>query len=298
MRQDFLVLEKPEGQGPLMVTMHYEGDLTVTQKGEDDILFSSIDSVGNPVTEVWYKDLLAWDANEVPLDAWASVEADVIVLHVDDANADYPVTIDPLSTTASWTGEGNQVGAFYGSSVNTAGDVNGDGRSDIIIGAPFYDGGATNGGRVFIYHGTPNGPSVSVSTTITSIAAQVAMGGSVATAGDVNGDGFSDVVITRETASPNSSAVFIHYGSPTGVSATPNTTITLGGVCCGTTAETAGDGTAMDTVMGIADAAWSTNRGRLISIRQCDRLLATPTTTISGSKAMLIWATQFRRPVM
>jgi len=286
MRQDFLVKERPEGSGPLNVNLRYEGDLMVTQTGEDDILFSSIDIFGNPVSEVWYKDLLAWDANNEPLHAWASIEADAIVLHVDDANAEYPVTIDPLSTTATWTGEGNQAGAFYGSSVNTAGDVNGDGRSDIIIGAPFYDGGATNGGRVFIYHGTPNGPSVSVSTTITSIAAQVAMGGSVATAGDVNGDGYSDVVITRETASPNSSAVFIHYGSPTGVSATPNTTITLGGVCCGTTAETAGDvnGDGYSDVI-IADAAWAANRGRAYIYHGSPTgLLATPTTTISGTQ--------------
>ncbi|MBP6643809.1 MAG: FG-GAP repeat protein, partial [Flavobacteriales bacterium] len=286
MRQDFLVLEKPEGHGPLMVTMHYQGDLTVTQTGEDDILFSSIDSVGNPVTEVWYKDLLAWDANNEPLHAWASVEADAIVLHVDDATAEYPVTIDPLSTTATWTGEGNQAGAWYGHCVNSAGDVNGDGRSDIIIGAPFYDGGATNGGRVFIYHGTPNGPNATVNTTIISVAAEVALGQSVATAGDVNGDGYSDVVITRETYSPNLSAVFIHHGSASGVSATPNTTITLGGVCCGTTAETAGDvnGDGYSDVI-IADAAWANNRGRAyIHHGSATGLLATPTTTISGTQ--------------
>lgn len=286
MRQDFLVMERPEGSGPLNVTLRYDGDLMVSQEGEDDILFSSIDSVGNPVAEVWYKDLLAWDANNEPLHAWASVEADDIVLHVDDATAEYPVTIDPLSATASWIGEGNQAGAWYGCSVNTAGDVNGDGRSDIIIGARFYDGGATNGGRVFIYHGTPNGPNATANTTILSVAAEVALGGSVATAGDVNGDGYSDVVITRETAFSNSSAVFIHYGSPTGVSATPNTTITLGGVCCGTTAETAGDvnGDGYSDVI-IADSEWSSRRGRAyIYHGSATGLLATPTTTISGTQ--------------
>ena len=36
----------------------------------------------------------------------------------------------------------------------TAGDVNGDGYSDVIVGAPHYDNGQSNEGRAFVYHGS------------------------------------------------------------------------------------------------------------------------------------------------
>lgn len=39
-------------------------------------------------------------------------------------------------------------------SISTTGDVNGDGYSDIIIGAHLYDNGQSNEGRVFVYHGS------------------------------------------------------------------------------------------------------------------------------------------------
>ena len=41
----------------------------------------------------------------------------------------------------------------FGFSVSTAGDVNGDGYSDVIVGAKWNDGGGTNAGRAYIYFG-------------------------------------------------------------------------------------------------------------------------------------------------
>ena len=46
-----------------------------------------------------------------------------------------------LAQRARWTVEGNQAGARFGASVATAGDVNGDGYADVIVGAPCYDNG-------------------------------------------------------------------------------------------------------------------------------------------------------------
>ena len=52
-------------------------------------------------------------------------------------------------------GEGDQDEAYLGWSVGSAGDVNGDGFSDVVVGAPNYDDGQTDEGRVTVYHGAP-----------------------------------------------------------------------------------------------------------------------------------------------
>ncbi|MEZ4692260.1 MAG: integrin alpha [Ignavibacteria bacterium] len=54
---------------------------------------------------------------------------------------------------ASWTGEPDQVQAIYGSALSSAGDVNGDGYSDIIVGAYGFDNGQTDEGRAYLYYG-------------------------------------------------------------------------------------------------------------------------------------------------
>ncbi len=64
-----------------------------------------------------------------------------------------------LAASADWIVTGNQSYAQFGWSVGAAGDVNGDGYDDVIIGAPYYDNGQTNEGAAFIYHGSASGLS-------------------------------------------------------------------------------------------------------------------------------------------
>ncbi|MCH7890583.1 MAG: FG-GAP repeat protein, partial [Gemmatimonadetes bacterium] len=60
---------------------------------------------------------------------------------------------------------GDQAGAEFGTSVAGAGDVNGDGYDDIIIGAPFYEGtlffegwgDLAVKGSAFVFYGGPEG---------------------------------------------------------------------------------------------------------------------------------------------
>ena len=96
-----------------------------------------------------------------------------------------------LSTTpGSILDDANQAGAYFGISVACAGDVNGDGYSDVIIGAYQYDDGFTNEGLAFVYHGNAAGLSATPDNTpddANQLSAQ--FGYSVAGAGDVNGDG-------------------------------------------------------------------------------------------------------------
>ena len=58
-----------------------------------------------------------------------------------------------LPAATNWTAESDQDIAHFGRSVCTAGDVNGDGYSDVIVGASEYDNGQTDEGRAFVYFG-------------------------------------------------------------------------------------------------------------------------------------------------
>lgn len=115
---------------------------------------------------------------------------------------------------------------LVGRSVAGAGDVNGDGRGDIIFGAPGIDVGDDNGaGRVFVMFG---GADIA-STTLDALAMGVGgvafdgadqfdfAGWSVAGAGDLNRDGFSDVVMGAQGADTpvsNAGRVYVLYGAP------------------------------------------------------------------------------------
>ena len=58
-----------------------------------------------------------------------------------------------------WSTGGLHGGALQGSSVATAGDVNGDGYSDILVGTPRYGFHATLGGLVQLFLGSASGPT-------------------------------------------------------------------------------------------------------------------------------------------
>ncbi len=191
MRQNFIVKEKPEGSGLLKLKVHTETVLTM-RVGPDAVVF--INKASNE--EMKYNSLKVWDSEKKTLDAHFTKETSncfAIVVH--DENAVYPVTIDPLSTTADWTLLFIQDYSEYGFSVSTAGDVNGDGYSDVIVGAYLYDWQFQDEGRAFVYHGSTGGLPVSADWSARGNQEGAWFGYSVATAGDVNGDGYSDVIV-------------------------------------------------------------------------------------------------------
>ena len=62
-------------------------------------------------------------------------------------------------TSADWLGEVDDPGASYGVAVESAGDVNGDGFSDFIVGAEDYSQGQGGEGGAFVYYGLEDEPT-------------------------------------------------------------------------------------------------------------------------------------------
>jgi hypothetical protein len=171
---------------------------------------------------VAYNGLKAWDKNGKPLDASLACDNNMISWIVDVKDAAYPVTIDPVSTTADWMTESNLASSNYGWAVSTAGDVNNDGYSDVIVGAYTYSNGHASEGRAFLYHGSATGLSATANWTAESNQAGANFGFSVADAGDVNGDGYGDVIVGAQNWSnvqANEGRAYVYHGSATGLGA-------------------------------------------------------------------------------
>jgi hypothetical protein len=129
-----------------------------------------------------------------------------------------------LSLAPAWAQESDQPGARFGFCVASAGDVNGDGYSDALVGAPDYDDGQEDEGAVFLYLGSPGGLSSAAARSWQGDQAGSRFGFSVGCAGDVNGDGFDDVLIGApgfDGGESDEGAAFLFLGSASAVASTP-----------------------------------------------------------------------------
>jgi hypothetical protein len=115
---------------------------------------------------------------------------------------------------------------LFGSSVASAGDVNGDGYADLVVGAPLADpGGRTQAGTASVYLGSASGVATTPARVLEGGAWWDRFGWSVASAGDVNGDGYADLLVGAPLADPGrrfeAGTASVYLGSASGVAATP-----------------------------------------------------------------------------
>ena len=95
-----------------------------------------------------------------------------------------------------WTTLGTAAGELFGTDIKPIADTNGDGRTDIIAGAPGHDGGGVNAGACYILSGT-DGTEIHLQTFGTS---NQWMGTTVTGLGDVDGDGLPEFAMGSPVA--------------------------------------------------------------------------------------------------
>ncbi|MEN7538764.1 hypothetical protein [Aurantiacibacter flavus] len=145
------------------------------------------------------------------------------------------VDLAALSDTANTLGfqiVGSSVGDNAGSSVSSAGDINGDGLDDLIIGVRNADvDGGNDTGKTYVVYGRTDGAQIDISDLsvagntlgfeIAGSSAGDNTGTSVSSAGDINGDGLDDLIIgSFQSASggvTGTGKTYVLYGSTSGV---------------------------------------------------------------------------------
>ncbi len=140
------------------------------------------------------------------------------------AAANYEISVSPQP---GWILDSDLQGAELGHSVALAGDINADGFADLLIGAPKY--GPEKEGAVFVFYGSASGLASIPDRTLMGVQKADRFGDAVASAGDVNHDGYADIIIGSpgyDGVEPDTGAIFVYHGSPSGVPDSPALTVT------------------------------------------------------------------------
>lgn len=118
-------------------------------------------------------------------------------------------------------------GAIAETSSGVEGDYNGDGRTDLVVHAP-GSAMATLPSAVFVYPSVAGGYGTTASLEIREMLGD-SLGRSVAAAGDVNGDGFGDLVVgaprSTNMAGETRGRLLVYYGSAAGLTATSRSSV-------------------------------------------------------------------------
>jgi hypothetical protein len=198
----------------------------------------------------------------------------------------YPGSAKGVATTPAVVLIGpDGIGGDFGYSVASAGDVNGDGYADLVVGAYAV---SSYTGRAYVYLGSATGLVAPPAVTLTGPGGNLDdFGSSVASAGDVNGDGYADLVVGADGASGGMGSAYVYLGSATGVAAAPTATLTNPdgmsdsfGDSVASAGDVNGDGYA-DVIVGAYGVSGETGAAYLFVGGKAG-LATTPATTVDG----------------
>ena len=202
--------------GPSSVDLSLDNaDVIYTGEDADDEAASSIGG-GGDIDGDGYTDLLIAARGE---DAGGDSAGAVYVIYGDGTMAD----TDLSAADAKFTGEADNAQIGWGVSVASAGDTNNDGYDDIIVGARYDSDFDSNAGGAYIIEG-PVGGTASLGTADAKVLGEAAgdyTGDSVHGPGDVDNDGYDDVLIGSgysDAGNTNAGAVYLVRGPLSGTS--------------------------------------------------------------------------------
>ncbi|MDP2306802.1 MAG: MopE-related protein [Pseudomonadota bacterium] len=129
-------------------------------------------------------------------------------------------TVDLGIADAKLRGEGEDDNV--GNSVSAAGDFDGDGLADILVGGPGADGGALGSGAAYVWFGAVSGTQFSSSASVVLLGETTGDGAgySVAPAGDVDADGYDDVFVgawSSDLGGADAGAAYLVRGPTAGI---------------------------------------------------------------------------------
>jgi MYXO-CTERM domain-containing protein len=263
LQQAWELSERPAGEGELRLVVGVTGAIPSLDDGE-------VVWVGHDGGLWRTASLEAWDATGRPLDARfelgaGSVEGAELHVVVDDAQATWPIFIDPITSTAASTWTGGTAGDLFGV-VGGGGDINGDGYDDFVVGAPGY---SSNTGVAYVFYGSAAGPAATADVTLSSPSTGAYFGAAVDIAGDVNDDGYDDVIVGapyESTAAALAGRAYVYHGTSAGLSTTVGSTLTGSATAAGyfgnavsSSGDVNGDGFA-DVIVG--EYGYSSSKGR------------------------------------
>ncbi len=223
-RQDFIIktpISKTRGQKDLVIKVKTPFDLKVAP---DQVVHFE-----KNIARLSYSNLVVFDSDKKILKSFfKQVSKNSFAISFNDVNAKYPITIDPLSTTPNWNAEQNQASMTFGYSIAYVGDVNYDGYGDLLVGAPEYDGGQTDEGKIFLYYGSAAGINTTAAWSYENNQAGSQLGYAVENAGRSNNDNYSDFIASAPYYSNGQNeegAVYYFKGTATTPAATPSAII-------------------------------------------------------------------------
>jgi subtilisin family serine protease len=175
---------------------------------------------------------------------------DDLIIGARNANAAYVVfgstgsfnssfNVNSLDGSSGFRINGEGSGYGTGVEVGSAGDINGDGIDDLVVGAPYADKNGDNSGLAYVVFGATSGFPADFNLSnlngsngfrLEGAAAIDLTGASVSSAGDINGDGFDDLLIGSRGTSYSESlsgSAFVVFGKDTSVSGNFSSSLNL-----------------------------------------------------------------------